>query len=698
MPVAGAPPGPGIRLTVGNRLGLHARPAARFVQTAGRYPADIRVRNLTAGRGPVSGKSVNAVATLGVRQGHEIEVTASGPAAAAALAAIRSLAESNFGDAPEGDGDARVPRVAESSVGLPAPSGTELRGLPASPGIGIGPARLFCPPVPPIADHPAADPPHEWDTLVAALEKTRTQLQSTRDSVAGLAGPYAAAIFDAHLLFLDDEALREPARRAIFDEHLSAPAAWLRATGEVAAAYRALDDEYQRARATDVIDVGNRVVRNLLGDSLPTPAFAAPGVLVAAELTPAETARLDPDLVLGICTAFGAPTSHSAILARTLGIPAVVGLGEGILATAEGTRVIVDGDSGQVWLAPDPAVAAEYGRRAAAARAAQALARAESASAAQVVTRDGHRVEVAANIGSPADARAAVAAGAEGVGLFRTEFLFLDRRTGPDEETQFGAYRAAAQALGGRPLIIRTLDAGGDKALPYLDVKPEANPFLGVRAIRLTLARPDLFKTQCRAIVRVAAEFPVKVMFPMITTLAEWRTARALLADARTEVERRGRPVPERIETGMMVEVPAAALRASAFALEVDFFSIGTNDLTQYTMAAERGNQEVAALADAFHPAVLQLIGQVADAAHARGKWVGVCGELAGESLAVPILVGLGVDELSMNPPAVLRVRKIVEALDYASARALAQTVLQLETADAAREHVRRWSESRRSA
>ncbi len=678
-----------LRLVVGNRLGLHARPAARFVQTAARFQADIRVRNLTAARGPVSAKSINAVATLGARQGHEIHVTASGPDAGAALAALRSLADAGFGDA-DGAGEpvpkVETPQTALVSSGLDRASGTALQGLPASPGIALGPARLFRPPDPPIAVHSIADPQREWEALMAAVETTRAQIRATRDAVAGRAGTYAAGIFDAHLLFLDDDALREPAHRAVFGEHLNAAAAWQRATEDVAARYRVLDDEYLRTRAADVVDVGRQVIRNLLNHALPAPVLAEPGILVAADLTPAETARLDPAVSFGICTAFGGPTGHSAILARTLGIPAVVGLGEGILTVPEGTPLIVDGDSGRVWLKPEPALAADYARRAGDARAAQIRARAEAA--APALTRDGRRVEVAANIGSLADARGAVAVGADGVGLFRTEFLFLDRQTAPDEEEQFAAYRAVAQVLGGRSLIFRTLDAGGDKPLPYLALTPEANPFLGWRAIRLSLARPDFFKTQLRAIVRVAAEFPVKVMFPMIATLGEWRSAGALLAEARSEIRSRGQAVPDTIETGIMVEVPAAAVRAAAFASEVDFFSVGTNDLAQYTLAAERGNARVADLADAFQPAVLHLIGQVVEPAHAHGRWVGVCGEMAGDPLAVPLLVGLGVDELSMNPPAVPQAKHVIRTLEYARARALTRTALGLDTPQAVRAYV----------
>ena len=345
-----------IRLTVRNRLGLHARPAARFVLTAARTLADVHLRNLSTGRGPVNAKSINAVATLGVLKGHEIEVTASGPGSREVLDSIRALADANFGD--EETLVAQPPKKAETVA--PTISAPYLKGLPASPGIAFGSAHLFRPSLPTLTQDRAADPKREWDALAEALEKTRAQIQKTRVAVAGRADDYSAAIFEAHLLFLEDEALREPARRAIFEEHLNAAAAWQRAVESVASEYRALKDEYLSARAADIVDVGNQVILNLLGSAAPAPAFTAPGILIASDLTPAETANLDPAFVLGVCTAKGAPTSHSAILARTFGIPAIVGLGESILAIAEGTPLIVDGDSGRVFTNPDPALKSEY--------------------------------------------------------------------------------------------------------------------------------------------------------------------------------------------------------------------------------------------------------------------------------------------------------------------------------------------------
>lgn len=690
-PTAEAGPAPvvtgalALRLTVANRLGLHARPAARFVQTAGRFQdTQLTVTNLTRNRGPVSARSINAIATLGVLHGHEIEIQASGPQGEAALKAMTALAEENFGDrettstAPERQGG--------SQPGLPA---TALAGIPGSSGIAFGPARHFRLNKPAIPGHAIADPAAEWARLEKALEETRHQIQQTLAEVTQRADASTAEIFEAHLLFLEDTALREPARRLIREEHLNAAAAWDRTVEAVAQTYGSLEDDYQKARAADVRDVGDQVVRNLLGEGPALPVLDSPGVLVAPDLTPADTARLDPSRVLAICTAFGGPTSHSAILARTFGIPAIVGLGERILELAEGCPLIVDAAKGWVIPNPDETTGNRYHLEAEDLRKTSAEALAESAIPA--VCRDGRRIEVGANIGSLAEARAAVAAGAEGVGLLRTEFLYLGRDTAPDEEEQFTTYREIAQAMGGRPIIIRTLDIGGDKPLPYIDQGREANPFLGWRAIRLCLAQPEFFKVQLRAIQRVAALHPVKVMFPMVATLDEIRSAKALLAEARAEVAGRGQAAPERLETGIMVEIPAAAIRAHQLAPEVDFFSIGTNDLTQYTMAAERGNAKVAALTDAFHPAVLELIGRVIDAAHAHGKWAGICGELGGENLAVPILVGLGIDELSMSAPAIPRAKQMIRGLDGAAAQRLALEVLRLTRPSEVRAAVTAW-------
>jgi multiphosphoryl transfer protein len=667
-----------VALTLLNPHGLHARPAARLIEAAAQFDARVEVENVTSGRGPVSARSLNALATLGARRGTQIVVRASGPEAAAALAAVRELAESGFG---EGAGPAAATAAPSAEPRAAAPTGA-LAGVPAAPGLAAGPARRLRRREIAVPQHEASDPEAELAALERALEAAREETRATRAAVAVRAAEAEAAIFDAHLLLLEDDALLEPARRAIRDRRCNAARAWSEAVDSAVAAYRGLDDDYLRARAGDVLDVGNRVLVRLAGDGgAARPELSGPGVLVAADLTPGETAALETSIVHAIATAAGGPTSHTAILARALGIPAVAGLGDAILEVPEGTELLVDGDAGLVRTDPSAETLAEFeARRRERARADD---RARAAAHEPAVTLDGLRIDVVANVGKPADVAAAVEAGAEGVGLLRTEFLFLDRPTLPGEEEQAAVYREICDALGGRPLILRTLDVGADKPLPALPRPAEANPFLGVRGIRLSLESPEVLLTQLRAALRVAAAYPLKIMFPMIATLEELEHALRLVDEARA-----GLP-PVELELGAMIEVPAAALAAEHLARRVDFFSIGTNDLTQYALAAERGNPSVAALADPLHPAVLQLVARVVEAAEAHGRWVGVCGEAAGDPAAVPVLVGLGVRELSTGAPAVPVVKQAVRELDAGAARTLACEAMGLPSAGAVRALVR---------
>jgi multiphosphoryl transfer protein len=664
------------QLSIRNRLGLHARPAARFVQTASSFDAEVSVSNLTTGGGPASARSLNALATLGVRQGHEILVSASGAAAGEALAALEALAERNFDD--DEREEAAVPAQPAPPRAAPEPGGA-LTGLPAAPGIALGPVRHLRAAELHIPSHPG-EPEHEWRVLEAALARVRQDLGAARAAVALRAGEYEAAIFDAHLLLLEDEALVGVARRSIYEQKQNAAQAWDAAVREARAAWERLDDDYLRARAQDVTAVGRQVLERLLGQA-PAAAPSAPGIVVAPDLTPAQTAALEPSVVQGIATAFGGPTSHSAILARSLGLPAVVGLGEAVLSLPEDTPLALDGEAGVAYPNPPVDVSAEYEQRARAR--AQVVRAARAAAQGPATTRDGTTIEVAANVGSLADVPAAMASGADGVGLLRTEFLFLDRGEMPDEEEQYQAYLGIARALEGRPLVLRTLDVGADKPLPYVEQHHEANPYLGERGIRLGLARPEMLEIQLRAALRVAAEHPVKIMFPMVATIDEYRAAVRLLETVRAE------SALPRPEVGVMVEVPSTALAADAFADEVDFFSIGTNDLTQYTLAAERGNERVAAIADPLHPAVLRLIQLVGEAGRAHGKWVGICGELGGDTLATPVLLGLGVTELSAAPPLVPGVKDAVRAVALRDARGLAAEALGLESAAAVRDLLR---------
>jgi multiphosphoryl transfer protein len=658
-------------------LGLHARPQARLAAVAGRFPARVRVSNATRGRGPADARSLVALSGLQAHHGDELAFAVTGEGAEAALAAVEELAAAHFGDEPGPPRDAPAPPAAPERrpgpAAAPPAAGTRLEGVPAAAGVAIGPARPIATPRLEVPDAPpAGTPEQEAAALETALAGVRKDLAADRASVAERAGEGEAAIFEAHAALLEDPALLDAARAAVRDDGRSAAAAWAAAARDAAEGYRALDDPYLRERAVDVEDVAARVLAHLAGES--TSDQAAEGVVVAEELTPGQAAGLDPAAVQGIAGAHGGATSHAAILARALGIPAVVGLGPAVLAVAPGTPLVLDGNAGTVDVDPgDDALAAARERRAADLERRRAL---RERAAEPGATRDGHRVEVFANLGAPAEAAPAVAQGAEGVGLLRTEFLFLDRADPPDEDEQAEVYGRIAAALGGRPLVLRTLDAGADKPLPFAPQDPEANPFLGVRGLRLGLAQPALLRTQLRAVVRVAAEHPVKVMFPMVATLAEVRAAREALAEA---------GAPEDLEVGVMVEVPSVALQAERFAREVDFFSVGTNDLTQYAMAAERGNEHLAGLLDGPQPAVLRLIRAVVEGAEAHGRWVGVCGELAGEPDAAVLLAGLGVTELSMAAGRIPEVKAALRAVDLAAAQDAARRALDADDAAAAR-------------
>ena len=649
-----------VRLVVRNPHGLHARPAARLVQVASQFRARVTVTNLTAGRGPADARSLSALATLDVRRGGEIQVAADGPDADAALAAIREVVEA--ADEVSGD-DSRggPPAVAAGSLETLTP----LRGLTVAPGVGIGKVRVERPARTGVAEMPMDEPEVEWEKLSNALANVRADVAAQRDRLRVNGDLTGAQIFEAHLALLADPVLVDTAHQAITSQSISAAVAWQSAIDRVVKRFQGVADRYLAERASDVVDLGQQVLADLGPTKSPVPRVEEPALLIVPELLPSLVSRLDPVNLRGLGAAFGGPTAHGAILARSLGVPVVVGLGSAILDLPDGTPAILDADKGILLTHPDSATLARY--------AGQTKVEAEIRETGPVHTLDGRRVHLAANVGSLADARVALRNGAEGIGLFRTEFLFLDRTTPPSEDEQCAAYRAIAEVMAGRPVVIRTLDAGGDKPLPYLSLQPEANPFLGQRGIRLCLAQPALFASQLRAIARVAEEFPVKVMFPMVATLAEWREARAQLDKLVADMRVAGLRTPDRLEAGIMVEVPATALRIADFAAEVDFFSIGTNDLGQYLYAADRGNAKVAALGDGHQPAMLGLIGDVVRAAHLAGKPVTVCGEMASDPSLVPILIGLGVDELSVSPVSIPSVERAIRQTNFAEAAGLAQ-------------------------
>jgi len=525
------------------------------------------------------------------------------------------------------------------------------------------------------------DPAAEWARFEAAVAAARQQLSAVSARALAEAGTSLAVIFQAQALMLEDPELLERVREAIEGERINAESALLEAVELYAAMLEALEDEHLRARAADVRDVANRVLRVLMGvrdAHLAQPT--EPYVLLARDLAPSDTVMLDRSRVLGLCTAEGGAITHTAILARSLGLPAVMGVGKGVLDVHDGTPVVLDGGGGRLVVDPDPGTVARYQQWREAAK--SVLLQAQERAHQPAVTRDHHRVDVLANIGSVEAVHAALEAGAEGVGLLRTEFLYLERAALPDEEQQYQAYRAILDACGASPVVLRTLDIGGDKALPHLPLRHEDNPALGVRAIRLCLAHPELFRPQLRAALRAGVGRRLRLMFPMVATRTELRAARAFLRTCCEELEAEGERLPEPLEVGIMVEVPAAAIMADRLACEVDFLSIGTNDLCQYTMAADRANAAVASLASGFQPAVLRLVRDVVSAAHRCGKRATLCGELAGEPLAVPLLLGLGLDELSMNPPAIPVVKEVIRGLVLSEARDLACAALELDTPD----------------
>ena len=648
--------------------GLHARPATALVGIAKGFDATIRVRH---GDRAGDAKSLIALLNLGIESGATIRVMAAGPDADAALAALREAIESGLEEAEE---SVAVAATDQPSI---AWEGRSIAGVAASPGLALGPVWRFQRGKIVVAAT-ARDPAAELIRLERAVEAAKRELAELYREVKERAGAGKAAIFLAHAEFLEDEGLIETARALIREDSRSAGYAWEQSYGQKSKALAAQPDALLAARALDLRDVGRRVLRMLAEriEDDPTPP-TMPVILVADELSPSDTARLDPALALGICTAAGGPTSHTAIIARSLGIPAVVGAGDSVLDLGDGTPVVLDGDSGTLVVAPT-AVDQANARQAQADLAARRELERRTCYQPAIMT-EGTRIEVVANIAAPAEAAQAVEAGGEGVGLLRTEFLFLGRDQAPTEDEQTAAYAEMVRGLNGLPIIIRTLDIGGDKAVPYLSMPAEENPFLGERGIRLCLNRPALFRTQLRAIFRAAAKGPVRIMYPMISTLEELKRAKALTEEVRLELG------ADPVEIGIMIEVPSAVMMATELAAEVDFFSVGSNDLTQYCLAVDRMHPILSRQADGLHPAVLRMIDLTVRAADKAGKWVGVCGGIAGDPRGVAILVGLGVKELSVSIPSIAAVKAQIRGLSLDQARALAARALACDSAAAVR-------------
>jgi phosphotransferase system enzyme I (PtsI) len=564
----------------------------------------------------------------------------------------------------------------------------EISGIPASYGIAIGPVFIFGHAELEIIKESIDDPNAEWQRFEAALEETSRQLNQAYQIAVKNFGEEEAEIFNAQKMMLEDPELIGMVKTRLKEEQINVEAALYETSEAFACQLEAIEDEYLSARALDIRDVTSRCLRNLMGiDDTAAVGLLKPSIIVAQDLTPSDTVMLNKDHVLGFCTAKGGSTSHTAILARGLGIPAVVGAGEQVNQITQKDTLVVDGDAGKVIINPDKNTLKEIKARQT--RFLEIQSEAESISHKPAITTDGHQVEVVANIGSEKGIKPALEAGAEGVGLLRSEFLYLERDSLPTEEEQYQKYKTIADAFGDKPVILRTLDIGGDKDIPYIVMANEDNPFLGVRAIRLCLERPDIFKPQLRAALRAGVGNNLKLMFPMVGSVVDVERTRQVLEECRAELKEEGYQVADKMEIGIMIEIPSAAIIADQLAEVVDFFSIGTNDLSQYTMAADRTNAKVAPLASGFQPAVFRLIKNVIDAAHEKGKWVGLCGEMAGELLAIPILLGLGLDEFSMNPPAIPFAKRLIRSISQDEARQVATTALDLTNDQEIREYIK---------
>lgn len=566
---------------------------------------------------------------------------------------------------------------------------TILKGIAASNGIAIAKAYRLVEPDLSFEKRPVQNVSDEMKRFNAAVSESKSELQAIREHAMKALGADKAAIFDAHLLVLEDPELLMPVQDKIRDDQVNAEYALKKVADMFVTMFEQMDNEYMRERAADIRDVTKRILAHLLKVEIPNPSMISEEVIVIAEdLTPSDTAQLNRQYVKGFATNVGGRTSHSAIMARSLEIPAVVGTKTAIQDIQNGDLVIVDGNSGDVYVNPTPEIVDEYKQK-------QEQFERQKAEWAKLVneksvSKDGHTVELVANIGTPNDLDGVIRNGGEGVGLYRTEFLYMGRDELPSEEVQFEAYKAVLEGLKGKPVVVRTLDIGGDKKLPYLPLPEEMNPFLGFRAIRLCLDRQDIFRTQLRALLRASAYGNLKIMFPMISNLDEFRKAKAILLEEKEKLIQEGVQVADHIEVGIMVEIPSTAVMADLFAKEVDFFSVGTNDLIQYTMAADRMNEHISYLYQPYNPAILRLVKRVIDAAHKEGKWAGMCGEMAGDEIAIPILLGLGLDEFSMSASSILRARSQIRNLNKVDMEKLAEDVLNFTTNEEVKEHVKK--------
>jgi len=565
----------------------------------------------------------------------------------------------------------------------------QLEGIAASSGIAMAKAYRLEEPNLTVSKKEITGHQEEIARFDQAIEKAKEELEKIKNHAKVNLGDDKAAIFEAHLLVLSDPELLNPVKDKIQTESVNAEFAMKETADMFISMFEAMDNEYMKERAADIRDVTKRVIGHLLGVEIPNPSLISEEVIIIAEdLTPSDTAQLNRQYVKAFTTDIGGRTSHSAIMARSMEIPAVVGTKKATSSIENGSFVIVDGLDGKVIIDPNEETMEEYKKK----KEQYEKQKEEWAKLVdeKTVSKDCHHVELAANIGTPDDVKGVLENGGEGIGLYRTEFLYMGRDTLPTEEEQFEAYKTVLEKMNGKPVVVRTLDIGGDKELPYLDLPKEMNPFLGFRAIRLCLEMQDMFRTQLRALLKASTYGNLKIMFPMIATIDEFRQAKAILLEEKEKLQNEGIQVSEDIEVGMMVEIPSTAVLADQFAKEVDFFSIGTNDLIQYTMAADRMNERVSYLYQPYNPAIIRLIHLVIEAAHKEGKWVGMCGEMAGDSIAIPILLGLGLDEFSMSATSILPARAQIKNLSKEEAASFKEKILAMNTTEEVVEFVKK--------
>ncbi|PNZ32221.1 phosphoenolpyruvate-protein phosphatase [Staphylococcus petrasii] len=562
-----------------------------------------------------------------------------------------------------------------------------IKGIAASDGVAIAKAYLLVEPDLSFTNEKVTDTDAEIKKFRNALEASKIELTKIRNNAEKQLGPDKAAIFDAHLLVLDDPELIQPIEDKIANEKASAPEALHEVTTQFITIFESMDNEYMRERAADIRDVSKRVLAHLLGVDLPNPSMIDESVVIVGnDLTPSDTAQLNKEFVQGFVTNIGGRTSHSAIMSRSLEIAAVVGTKTITKEVKQGDMIIVDGTTGDVIVDPteDELIAYQNKRE----RFFEDKKELQKLRDAETVTIDGEHAELAANIGTPDDLYGVMENGAEGIGLYRTEFLYMGRDQMPTEDEQFEAYKKVLETMKDKRVVVRTLDIGGDKELPYLNLPKEMNPFLGYRAIRLCLDQQDIFRTQLRALLRASAYGKLNIMFPMVATINEFRDAKAILLEEKDKLKNEGHEVSDEIELGIMVEIPSTAALADVFAKEVDFFSIGTNDLIQYTMAADRMSERVSYLYQPYNPAILRLVKQVIEASHKEGKWTGMCGEMAGDETAIPLLLGLGLDEFSMSATSILKARRQINGLSKNEMAELAHRAINCATQDEVKELV----------